>query len=281
MEGRFTDLALLRNAVDRCNGVGLVRVELELEGGHYSLLPDDRVVIGADIIQGKMERWIESLCDVINASGEPDTAESTLHCTELFSNAVRETIFQAESGMIHALSRVRAIEEDGTPDEGVAAAALRKIGVRRALILGVLLMVGFSLMAWRTGYVDQMFSHSAEGLALETGPFSDNLAMSVKKSWGNYKLTVMRGNTYPRDAAEFERHRDNENNLSRSAALDILAHGGTIYALLCNAEGSVLESKSLELRPLLRDAKADVEITIRGRITAYKIRLSLERGIPK
>ncbi|MFQ5844230.1 MAG: hypothetical protein ACE5JG_04500, partial [Planctomycetota bacterium] len=33
LEGRFTDAERLRRAVERCNAVGLIGAELELEGG--------------------------------------------------------------------------------------------------------------------------------------------------------------------------------------------------------------------------------------------------------
>ncbi|MFQ5844281.1 MAG: hypothetical protein ACE5JG_04755 [Planctomycetota bacterium] len=214
----------------------------------------------------------------VHSSGAT-AAESTLHCTEVYDRAVRETLFFVEAGAIRALSRVRPIEEDGTArDEGAAAAALRRIGLRRLLLVGALLLVGFGLMAWRTGYLDRLFSHAAEAIALDPGPFGQSLRLAVDESWGDYRLTVTRGPGFPGGPAELERRRAAATDLSRRAALDILAEGGRIYAQLCDSELRVLESAALELRPLLGDERAEVEVRIPGRIRARTIRLSLERG---
>jgi len=281
LEGRTQAPEKLDPIVGGINALDLVQAELEVEGGKYSLLFDSGPVTGERATPERLAQLVEKLTQLVEASGEPRSAESTLRFTEVFSGEIRETLILVEGGRLRTMSRIRPIaqEEGETP----AAAAgrieeLRRFGVRRALLILSLLLVAFGLMAWKSGYLDRILSTSVEEVARDTGPFGDDLALHVEKSWGNYKLTVTRGRSYPRTVAEIEKRKAAIKDVSKSAAFRILTQGGRIYALLLDAKGAVLESTPVELRPLLLGEKGEVTVDLPGRILARTISLALDRG---
>ena len=282
LEGRMTDAGLLKPLVRRLNQLGMAEAELELEGGRFSLMLDDAKVPGERMTDEAMRDFAGLLQDLVEASGAPHAAESTLHCTCVYDDAVVETLFQVTEEGVAARSRVRPLEQDDARQRPEAvAAALRRIGTRRAALMGALLLVVFVLMAWVSGYLDRLLSHSAEDLAHDTGPFGETLALSVEKSWGNYKVTLVRGPDYPANAAEAALRAAELTGLVEKSAYGIVVAGGRMYVQLLDKEQKVLASKEVELRALLTSGDAEVTAKLPGRIRAHALRLSLERGLPQ
>jgi len=279
LEGRHDDPTPLEDAVARLNDLGLVRADLEIDGGRYSLMLDDRRVPGRNMSDAALSVMLDCLGDVVESSGHSGTAESTLHCSEFARGMVRETLFVPQGGRMNAVSRVRLLADGpDEPDPGSVAQAFRSVGTRRAVWIAVALVVAFGITAWKSGYLDRVLSRDADRINLDTGPFGSDLAVSLESSWGNYEVTVRRGATYPTTGEEIARRREQAPDLAQRAALGILSEGGTIYVQLRDGSRTVLVSERVELRPLLSSADAEVKVTLDGRIAARTVRLDLERG---
>ena len=279
LEGRHDDPEALADIVARLNELGLVTAELEVDGGRYSLMLDDRRIPGSRMSDAALAVVLECLTDLVEASNHPGTAESTLHCAEFTREAVRETLFVPQDGRMNALSRVRPIEAGpDEPDPGDVAKAFRGVGRKRALWIAAALLIAFGVTAWKSGYLDRLFSRDPERIALDTGPFGSDLAVRVQRSWGNYEVTIRRGRTFPTTGEEIAARRDAAPDLAQRAALGILSEGGTIYLQLRDGAGEVLVATSAELRPLLSSEDGEVTARLPGRIAARAIRLDLQRG---
>jgi len=281
LEGRTRVPEALDPVVGGINALDLVQAELEVEGGRYSLLFDSGPVAGKRATPERLAQLVDHLSKLVQASGDPGSAESTLRFTEVYAGEIRETLIQVEQGRLRTLSRVRPLsEEEGETPAAVKGRLfeLRRFGVRRAAVILALLLSAFGLWGWRSGYLDRIFSRSIEEIARDTGPFGDDLALRIEKSWGDYELTITRGKSYPRTVSEIEKRKADLKAVTRRAAFEILVEGGRIYAQLLDAKGEVLESAPAELRPLIAGADGKVTVKLAGRILARTVRLSLERG---
>jgi hypothetical protein len=61
--------------------------------------------------------------------------------------------------------------------------------------------------------------------------------------------------------------------------VNAVANGDDVYVVIEDAEGRALESRRISLRPLLTKPDAVVETKIWGRISARRVRISLDEGV--
>ena len=274
LEWRGGDTGALLEIVARLNALGVARAELDADGGRHSLLFDDGPVTGAGVRAGGPAALLDLLQELIDAGGDPRSAESTLHCSAVHADGVVETLIRVEDGRVRSLSRVR----ERTPGERRPASVRRPIPWSLVVPVGALVLVAFGLMAWTSGLLDRVLSSSPESITVETGPFGTRLAASVDRKWGNYLVTVTRGPDYPTSVEEVEAARAAATEISDRAAIDILAGGGQIYVQLRSADDTLLEEAQVELRPLVEAADGRAVARIPGRLGAAKVRLSLSSG---
>lgn len=282
LEAPKGDLAAMRAAIGRVSATGFARLDLEVEGGRVSILVDDHPVGPALMTDANREALVGGLQAIVAALPPGARIESTLRCTEVFDGEVRETLFDASGGELRSVSCVRP----ATPDDLARAPVLElplpslRLGRKRTALLAVLFLVAFGVVAWQGGWLDAVFGASAGGLAVETDPFGKLLDATIETSWGAYVVKVRRGPEYPATNEQQDRLIAAAADPAHRAAVSAAVEGGVIYARIEDADGKVLESKRMELRPLVGSADAVVEARFQGRIAAARLRLALDAGPP-
>ena len=185
LDGRRGDDARLQQAVADGNRLGLARIDLDLDGGRFTVLFDDNAVGGDAMTPEKAEGLLAVLNEVVAASAEPGGVESTLRCTEVYADGAVDTLFTASGGAVECLSRPRELgAEDRThaPREAPPLIELPRMGRRQALGLLALLLVTFGLLGWRYGVVDIVAGRSAD--ALDFNEFQQRFAASFNDEGG-------------------------------------------------------------------------------------------------
>lgn len=275
-EGRLGDAEAVRAAAARSNATGFGRMDVGVDGGRFSVLMDDSTVPASRMNDENRRLLANALAEMASASAGP--VESTLRCTEVFRNEVRETLFLPEGGRIRALTRTRPVTDADLFRSDAAPAPPPSMGRGRLAVVLLMLLIAFGVAAWASGWVDRLLSAKSEELRIETGPFADLVDVAVEKSWGDYKVTLRRGRGFPVENARLAELRANATTPADRAALDAVATGGEIWLRLEDREGRGLSATRTELRPLVSAADRTVEARLDGRITASRIRLSLEAG---
>jgi len=273
LEWRGGDAHELERIVGEINALGLARAELDPDGGRFSILFDDKPVPGARVTPDVLDRLVDGLQALVDASEDPAGAESTLHCSAIHTGEIVETLIGVEGGVVRPVSRIRPrlIEES-------ADIPVRTVAWKKVVPLGLLLLVGFGLVAWRSGYLDRVFSAAPAEFEVDRGPFGERLRVSITREWGNYVITLRRGASYPATVEAITAERAGAKGIAERAAIDIIAAGGTVYVQLLDANGEVIDSKEVELRTLVEDAKGKAIARIRGRIGAAQVRIALSKG---
>lgn len=276
VEGRLGDAAAVRAAADRSNATGFGRMDVGVDGGRFSVLMDDSTVPASRMTDENRRVLANALAEMASASSGP--VESTLRCTEVFRNEVRETLFLPEGGRIRALTRTRPVTDADLFRSTEAPPPPPSMGRGRLAVVLALLLLAFGVVAWASGWVDRLLSAKSEDIRIETGPFADFIDVSVVKSWGDYEVTLRRGAGFPVENSRLAELKANAPTPADRAALDAVATGGEIWIRLEDAQGHGLSATRTELRPLVSAADRTVETRLDGRITAARIRLSLEAG---
>ena len=273
--------ALLVDVTERINGLGLARVELEIEGGHFSLLMDDQVLVGDRLLGESRQRFVEELQRIVVATADPSGLESTLRCTEIYADHAVETLFAPLDGKIQGFGRSRPLtpkDSRGLVQSAPSVVIPPELRDRRALLLvgAVVLLIG--LLAWQRGFVDRLFSGDATELTLEMAGLQDCLALEVTNSWGNYEVTVVRGKGYPASTEDGKALLAQGKTPAELALLRAVVEGGVLFLRLENDKGIVLEVEELNLRALLASEKAKIQGKLPGRIDAKVLRIALVSG---
>jgi hypothetical protein len=276
VEGRLGDATAVRDAASRANASGFGHMDVGVDGGRFSILMDDSTVPSSRMTEDNRRAFAAALTEIASASAGP--VESTLRCTEVFRDEVRETIFLPDAGAIRALTRTRPVAPGDLQRSPDAPAPPSSMGRGRLAVVAALLLVAFALAAWASGWVDRVLGAKADVLVVDTGPFADFIDVAVEKSWGDYKVTLRRGKGFPVENARIEELRSKAATPADRAAVDVVAQGGQLWLRLMDADGKSLAASRVELRPLLAAADRTVEAELPGRITAARVRLDLEAG---
>ncbi|MDA1265001.1 MAG: hypothetical protein O2816_07980 [Planctomycetota bacterium] len=282
IDGRRQDDEALRAAVERGNQLGLVHLDLELDGGKFSVLFDDSAVAGDDMSAKKSSDLLEVLQQIVAASAEPGRVESTLRCTEVYEDGAVETLFSSKGGKIECISRPRALTAQDHAHAiaaGVEAEPLPPGSRRQLLGLLALLLVAFAALAWQGGLVDRIAAKAGEQLEVDPGPFGATLAVETTTRWGMYKVTLRQGDAWPRSSAAAQAAIDAAGSVTEGAAMRAIADGGAIWLQLQDGQGNVLDAARIKLVRLLTEGKDPKdEVELRGRIAARRLVLALDSG---
>jgi hypothetical protein len=277
VEGRLGDAAAVREAASRANETGFGRMDVGVDGGRFSVLMDDTTVLASRMTDENRRALADALNAIAAAAGGP--VESTLRCTEVFANEVRETLFLPDGGAVRALTRTRPVTDaDRFRDPDAVAPPPPSMGRGRLAVVLAVLLVGFGVAAWTSGWVDRLLAAKTESLSVDTGPFSDLVAVSAEKSWGNYDVTLRRGPGYPVTNDRLAELRAKAGTPAERAAIDAVASGGDVWVRLEDAKGHGLAATRTDLRALLAAVDRTSEAELPGRMTAARIRLSIEAG---
>jgi hypothetical protein len=277
VEGRLGDAAQVRDAASRANAVGFGRMDVGVDGGRFSVLMGEDTVRASSMTDENRRLFANTLAEIAAASAGP--VESTLRCTEVFRNEVRETLFLAEGASIRALTRTRPVTDADlyrNPEGGAPPAP--SMGRGRLAVVAALLLLVFGAAAYFGGWVDRLMAVRAESLSIDTGPFADYVDVSVAKSWGNYEVTLRRGRGFPVENARIEELKARAATPADRAALDVVATGGRLWVRLEDENGRGLAAVACELRPLLSGDDRKVEEQLPGFMTAARVKLSLDAG---
>jgi hypothetical protein len=278
VEGRLGDAAAVRDAVARANRAGYVRMNVGVDGGRFSVLMDDATIPASRMTDANRGALANALHEIATASAGP--IESTLRCTEVFRDEVRETVFLPDAGGIRAVTRTRPVADaDLHRNPEVAPPTSASMGRGRLAIVGVLLLVAFGLAAWTSGWVDRLLSAKAEAIVIEAGPFAGFVQVESEKAWGDYRVTLRRGAAFPVSNEAVAAARAKASTPAERAAVEIVANGGELWIRLEDAAGHVLHAERAELRPLVAGAEREVEARLPGRITAARVRLDVDAGV--
>lgn len=278
LEGRVGDSDAARAAVQRANDAGYARLAIEVDGGRFSALPDADAIRPEQMTDARRAAFFAGLRDFAAASDGP--VESTLRCTEVFADVVRETLFLPdESGRsMRALTRERPVTDTERRGAAKEEEAPPPMPVGRMAFLAVLLVVAFGLVAWTGGWIDRAFSTDVKAIATDTSVFGDLVTVEVGGAWGDYEVKVRRGPSYPATSAEVEKLERAAADPARRAAVRAVTDGGTIWLRLEAGDGRGIAAKRVELRSLVERADRVVDATLPGRIAAAKVRLALDAG---
>jgi hypothetical protein len=285
LEGRRGDVDLLRAAVARGNRLGLARFDLDIDGGRFSVMFDGGAVVGDRMTAERSESLVEVLNELLTGAADPQRVESTLRCTEVYETGAVDTLFTPVAGRIEILSRSRVLEEEDhrhAPRELSAALPLPRMGRRQALGLLGLVLVAFGLLAWKEGLVDRIAAHGADKLAVDVGPFADTLAVETVSKWGDYRVTLRRGEGWPVDATAAQVLIDAAQGVQEGAAMRAVAAGGFVFIQLQAEDGRVLDAARVSLARLMASDEGgqapSVVVTLGGRIAARRLVLALDSG---
>jgi hypothetical protein len=266
----------VRAAAARSNATGFGRMDVGVDGGRFSVLMDDTTVPAARMTDENRRALADALTSIAGASGGP--VESTLRCTEVFANEVRETLFLPDGGAIRALTRTRPVTDADQFRDPQSPAPPPSMGRGRLAVVLALLLVAFGVAAWASGWVDRLLAAKADAIAIDTGPFADCVDVSVAKSWGEYEVTLRRGPGYPVTNERLAELRAKATTPADRAAIDAVGSGGDVWLRLEDAEGRALELSKTDLRALAASADRTSETRLPGRISAARVRLSIEAG---
>ena len=281
VDGRISDAVALRSVHRRWNDLGVGDALLEIRGGRFSFLPGDGVVRGEALDTSQQEQVLAILEEMAADATLAGSVESTLRCTMVYGDRVVETLFRPVGEGWRSASRTRPTapaDLERRPRAEVLPESVRAIGLRRGLLVLVLLLVVFSATAWRTGWIDRALAVAAKELDRDPGPFEGLLEIEVESRWGVYEVRLSRGADYP-TAPDAEEALLEGADAARRAAVDVVAEGSSVYVQLVDASGEVLEEERTELRPLIVEEEGEAETELPGRAGGAGVRLSLASGI--
>ncbi len=281
LDGRIQNVGELRSAARKWERLGLSQPMLSIEGGRFTFLPSDTSLDAAIIGEATQSEILSLLEDMVALGADPSSVESTLRCTLVQGQTTTEFLFGCVGGELRNVSRSRALsheDREHSPRRESLPDSVRELGLRRALLIMVLALVGFGLASWQSGWVDRVFATESEALVIDEGPFEGLVAIEVERKWGNYVIAVRRGDAYPTTPTETQALREFAMDNSRDVAITTVSSGQELYIQLLDQEGEVLQVTGLGLRSLITDDDVELEAKLPGRISAHTIRLALSSG---
>jgi len=278
VEGRILDAHALREAVKRLSNCGAGNFRVDITGGRFNMLPVDTHVPPEGFDSAAQSNFLDRLQQLVDAA-QPNSIETTLRCKQVYDEEVAETLFVVQGHTVEPVTRRRPKTVQDAPAlpqmEGEA-----RLGMRRKEVLWIaplLLVLGVAL-AWQSGYIDRVLAARAEELNTDPGPFGDMVQLQVERSWGNYEVTLTRGEGYPTTPAALDARKEASTDLTEQAACAVVGDGDQLFVQLLNEKGKVLDAARTELRPLLTDEDGEAVVRLPGRMSVTTVRLSLSAG---
>ncbi len=278
LEGPVGDRDLLKSCTIRIDAIGIVQANLEIDGGRFSILLDDKSRRMDGIRDEQRARLLALFQEIVDLSPNPLGVESTLRCTEVTKDGVQETLFALQDGQFQRVSRTRKA------NSGDLARKPRPISViggefenpnQRRVILGGAVLFVLSFLGWQMGVVHLALTPEPQEISVNHGLFENMIASDLSKKWGVYTLSIYRGDDFPKTMSAFDSAIKSAKKLNRGAMLDALAHGNVIYVQLIDSADNIVFQKGLSLKPLLLSSEAKLQMQIQGHKDAKSIRLAL------
>jgi hypothetical protein len=280
LEGPCADPQTVRMLAERINAAGYGKAHLDIDGPRFTLVMEAEPAPPESMTDHVRQSFASAMQALLDSLPDRGNVESTLRCMEVYSQDVVEIMFGVSGRELRVLGRIRPVKpEDLARRMPPAARHPRwRMGGARIASIGVLVVVLFGLIAWQSGYIDRLLAPAGNAVNLDTGPFGDMLRVSLKKSWGQYRVEVARGLRYPQTVPEANTLRSAAASTAQAAAVHVVADGGDIFVRLEDGRRQVLVSKKVSLRPLLADPAGNVETRLPGRMAGTALRLALEPG---
>lgn len=280
IEGRPGDVDGMKRAVASINALRIAHMDLALDGGRFSALFDERAVAGDAFAPAVQDELIRLLGELLAAAADPGTVESTLRCTAVHDTTAVETLFAPMRGAIHCVSRHRPVQPtdlEHAPDARTKG-AIEEFGRRRAVMIGLVMLLAAGMLIWQSGLLERFRSVSPEHIEMRTGPFGDLLTATIEPAWGNYRVILRRGASYPDSAEDATRLEAAATTAAHRAAANAVSDGDPVFARVHDSDGGVLAFATVSLRALLVRDDAEIVVHLPGRSAASAIELALDPG---
>ncbi len=271
LEGdRSKEDASLEAAVRRLADLGFGEVDLELDGPRFSVLLSGPAVKGEGLTVDVKERILRTLQEVVAAAGDGRPTESTLHCTEVFEDRTVETLFGLRGEELCAISRVRPMtaEDVARDPQRISSSALgeeiNRLGRRRAIFITASLVALAAMFVWREGYIETVFSVDPIDFPVEYEEFGTRLLLTAERSWGSYRLEIVRGPTFPDSEQEIQAWQDQFESPRDRAAYQAVVGSAPLYVHLLDEESARINTAKVDLRPLFLGSSDHVVVTMPG-----------------
>ena len=280
MEGKRKDDEQLEKDLDEVNSVGLVHLDLEYDGGRFSLLADNTPMPVSRLTEPQREAFVKKLSVLVENMGTNGNIESTLRCSVVSDEKVQETFFAVANSTLKPCSREREVTrqdflEQQEPDNQSFLAEFISRDRRLAGAAVALMMVLTVFFFWHSGLVQRFSAPSAETVQTHCGPLEGLIRMTPRSSWGDYSITIHRGPEYPDSKGELDRLLKQADSLEIRAAVNAVSNGSAIYVRTEDGSGRVLSEKSVTLRQLIAGPEKTVTLSLPGHMSTRKISAAL------
>ncbi len=278
LEGPVGDRDMLRHSTNRLDAIGIVGTNLEIEGGKFSILLDDRSRKMSATSQRDRQRFVDLVEEVVSLSSDPMRVESTLRCTEIQGATAQETLFAVAGGKIQKISRTRkATNEDYVRKPRPTSVMGQEFESPKSRKIFVATLVAFCAVAvaWQFGVIDKAMAPAANEIVIKQDTFGSLLAVDIKKNWGIYSVTLSRGQDFPQSMSQFMAKVAAAPTMKEAAMFGAVARGETIYVRLVDENEDVLFEKGLSMKPLLLDRDGEVTVLVPGMRVAQSLHLAL------
>jgi len=261
----------LRDWVGLCSEVG-IGMSLEIDGGHFSLLAEDRTVDArgaggaAGASGGLPERIADALGQLIAVFDEHVRGEvfSTLRSVEYRKGEEVQTVYAfAPDGSVDTQTRV-VPTETVAPQQPLTRSERIKIGLLGGVV-GALVIVVVVLLFGRgiaSAIRDAATPLSAERIAVDAGAFEKYFTVAEKKIDRRVRegpvlvVTVKRSELYPKTDAEVESALRKAGSERERLALESIARS-YVRCEFFDAKGRFLYERTVRIRGLVeKDEKS-------------------------
>ena len=272
LDGARRDDAALESAVAELGRAGIGPVEVEFDGGRFTVLFAGGTFPGSAFGEDRKQEVLRAIEAVVAAADPSRSVESTTRCTEVHAESTVETLFAIEGSSVRPLGRVRPIESaDRRRDPRRESEDDRDDPTFPRRHLLVIAMLGFvvgPILLWQSGWLDRIRAVDPSTLPIETTVFEHRLEVSVDRELGRYVFTVTRGPNFPgtREALDVWRDRieaDGDRPVDR-VAHEILASGGRAYIHVLGEDDARLRTVPIELRSLVTGSLGEVVVKADG-----------------
>lgn len=280
LEARSDQPAAVRHATESLQRLSPPGATLEIDGPRILITFDVEWSVGDPLTEERKSQITSALREVIEHTDGNAPIESTLHCREIYEDTVVETMFGVQAGQLKTLTRERSIEDEDrrVPPELSAprafGRAMGRLGAKRTLALFLLLVVALLGAAWQRNYLGRLFSPAADKIEYSATTLETGLTIQIDKSWGQYLITIGRGDDYPASLEAARNWEESASTLDQRALRRVVLSGGNLFVRMLDEDGRALASERCSLQSLLEPA-GTVTVEIPGYLSASRIELSL------